>query len=211
MSAHAPDAPRAGLALGSDDATPPRRRRHRFPWKLLLTLVLGMLLGAALLATFQASGSLPPPPIGDPAAELDSDVIVSIRESYLNRVIAERPTDPAAGGSLQNLKVDLEPGRRLSFVGDVPVMNQRFQANVSCTLGVVDGRIRVTVETVRVGTLALPTGLGDMLAEPLNAELARLVADDQFRIVDVATATDRVIVRLAAADPSQSRQPTRNP
>lgn len=203
MTQRAPDPDDAG-----PDAGPPSRRRSRFGflWLRALILLLGMLLGAALLATFQATGSLPPPPVGDRAAEQDADVIVSIRESYLNRVIAERAAASAVSGPLQHLELDLEPGGRLSFVGDVLVLNQSLRANASGTVGVADGRIRIDVNAVQVGTLRLPPELGNLVADPVNAELERLAPDDRFRIVDVATASDRIMVRLAAADPSQSGQ-----
>ena len=181
---------------------PRRRSRFGFLWLRLLILLLGMLLGAALLATFQATGTIPPTPVGDGAAELESDIVVSVRESYLNRQIAERA---AAAGPVQNLQVELQPNRRLTFVGDVQVLNQRLRANANGSLGVSDGRVQVQVEEVRVGTLRLPADLGRVVAEPMNAELQRLAADDQFRIVDVATATDRIVIRLAAV-PSQSGQ-----
>ena len=207
----APQAPRPEPDLVPNDPGPPPRRRSRFGylWLRALILLLGMLLGAALLATFQATGNLPPPPVGDGTAELESDVVLSIRESYLNRAIAERAADPAAAGPIQNLQVELQPNRRLSFVGDVHVLNQQLQANASGTLGVADGRVQVVVDEVRVGNLRLPADLGRLVAEPINAELARLASDDQFRIVDVATATDRVVIRLAAA-PSQSGQRSPN-
>ena len=212
MPIHAPEAPITELPSAPDDEDPrPRRRRHfGYLWRRALILVLGILLGAALLATFQATGALPPPPVGDGTAELESDVVVSVRESYLNRVIAENSADPAAAGPIHNLQVRLQPNRRLSFVGDVYVLNQRLQANAGGTIGVADGRIQVQVDEVRVGMLRLPADLGKLVAEPINAELERLAADDQFRIVDVATATDRVIIRLAAS-PSQSghRAPNR--
>lgn len=208
MSVHAPDAQPTELQPNSDASgphSPPSRRRSRFGylWLRALILLLGMLLGAALLATFQATGAVPPPPVGDGTAELESDVVLSIRESYLNRVIAERASDPAAAGPIQNLRVELHPNRRLQFVGDVLVLNQWLQANADGALGVADGRIHVAVDEVRVGRLRLPVQLGALIAQPINAELERLTVDDQFRIVDVATATDRIIVRLAAT-PSQS-------
>lgn len=216
MPVHAPDAPLAELRLAPDDSgpppptspppPPPRRRSHfGFLWLRALILLLGMLLGAALLATFQATGTLPPPPVGDGTTELESDVVLSIRESYLNRMIAERGADPATAGPIQNLQVELQPNRRLAFVGDVTVLNQRLRANAGGMVGVVDGRVQVQVDEVRVGTLRLPADLGNLVAQPINAELERLAADDHFQIVDVATATDRIVIRLAAA-PSQSGQ-----
>ena len=206
---HGPDAPVDQVPStpdGSGRSSPPPRKSHfGFLWLRALILLLGMLLGAALLATFQATGTVPPTPIGDAAAELESDVVITVRESYLNGMIAERSADSATGGPVQNLQVELQPNRRLAFVGDVQVLNQRLRANAGGSIGVADGRVRVEVDEVRVGTLRLPPDLGRLVAEPVNAELERLAFDEEFRIVDVATATDRIVVRLAAA-PSQSGQ-----
>ena len=211
-SVRPPGAPDHEPRRDSDVLGPPPRRRSRFGylWLRALILLLGMLLGAALLATFQATGKLPPPPVGNRNADRESDVIVSIREAYLNRMIAERTADPAQAGPVRNLQVNVQADQRLQFVGEVQVLNQRFQANADGSLGVSDGRVQVQLDEVRVGTLRLPADLGRLIAEPINAELARLVPDDQFRIVDVATVTDRIDVRLAAA-PSQSGQRPANP
>ncbi len=128
-SIRTPDAPTREPRVAPDDPSPPPRRRSRFGylWLRALILLLGMLLGAALLATFQATGKVPPPPpISSRTAELESDIVVSIRESYLNRIIAERTADPAQAGPIQNLRVNVQPDRRLTFTGEVQVLNQRF-------------------------------------------------------------------------------------
>jgi hypothetical protein len=165
-----------------------------------LLLLVGLLFGAAILATFQASGALPPPPVGDAAAAQDSDVDVSVRQSYLNRVVTERAAEAGNAGPLQNVRIDLEPGRRVSLSGDLSGnlawLNQRVTANGM--LGVEDGRVSVHFEQLQVGPFVLLGGFDDMIAAPINAELARLSAGEEFRIVDVATTSDRVIVRLAA-------------
>lgn len=213
MSVHAPDPPHTDRSPDQGHAGPPlpptpRRRSHfGYLWLRALILLLGMLLGAALLATFQATGNLPPPPVGDGTAELESDVVLSIREAYLNRVIAERASDPAAASPIQNLQVELHPNRRLAFVGDVQVFNQRLKANANGIVGVADGRIQVQVDEVQVGTLRLPAELGNLVAQPINVELERLAPDDQFRIVDVATATDRIVIRLAATGSQSGQRP----
>jgi len=200
MSVDAPEAAPTRPDRPDDTATAPRQRRLRsVGWRLLI-LVTGMLLGAATLATFQASGALPPPPVGDVAVDADSDVIVSVRQSYLNRVVAERAAESGGAGPLQDMRIDLEPGRRVILGGDVTVLNQRFRATANGTIGVADGRVQVAFDQVRVGTLTLPVGLGEMVAAPINEELNRVSAGDDFRIVDVATTSDRVIVRLAAVE-----------
>lgn len=213
MSVHAPDPPHTDpksdlIHAGPPVGPTPRRRSHfGYLWLRALILLLGMLLGAALLATFQATGNLPPPPLGDGTAELESDVVLSIRESYLNRVITERASDPAAASPIQNLQVELHPNRRLAFVGDVHVFNQRLRANANGAIGVADGRIQVQVDEVWVGTLRLPAELGSLVAQPINAELEHLAPGDQFRIVDVATATDRIVIRLAATGSQSGQRP----
>src|SRR3712207_1165038 len=138
-SIRTPDAPTREPRVAPDDPSPPPRRRSRFGylWLRALILLLGMLLGAALLATFQATGKLPPPPpITSRTAEQESDVVVSIREAYLNRVIAERTADPAQAGPIRNLQVNVRPDRQLQFVGDVHVFNQRLEANAGGIIGV---------------------------------------------------------------------------
>jgi hypothetical protein len=210
MPVDAPERPRAAAepsAAPEPPGPPPPRRRHRHVIHGGLSMLVGAVLGAAALATIQATGTLPPPPIGgDPFAEQDADVVVSLRESYINRLVAEHAARTGAAGPLQNLRVDVLPGRRMEVRGDVAFLNQPLEASASGLLSAADGRVRVEFDAVRVGTLNLPATLGETVAAPINAELDRLSADEQFRIVDVATAADRVIVRLAAPDSSQSRQ-----
>ena len=180
------------------DAPPRRSRRLRHVASHLVLLLVGLLFGAAILATFQASGALPPPAVGDAVADADADVIVSVRQTYLNRVVTERAAEAGNAGPLQDMRIDLEPGRRVILGGDVAVLNQTFRATANGTIGVADGRVRVAFDQIRVGTLNLPVGLGEMVAAPINEELERLSAGEDFRIVDVATTSDRVSVRLAA-------------
>lgn len=174
-----------------------RRRGSGIPWSRLSHLVAGMVLGAAVLATCQATGSLPPTDVGQLGAALESDVEVSIREAYLNRAIAEQAALNGSPGPIQNVRVDLQPQQRVELTADVSFMNQQLVGTATGLLSVADGRMRVDVDGVQVGSLRLPVGLGELVSEPINAELDRLLADGQFRIAGVATTTDRLIVRLA--------------
>ena len=175
-------------------ATP---RKPSVPWVRLAHLVAGMVLGAAILGTCQATGSVPPTDVGNPGAAQESDLELTIREAYLNRAIAEHAATTGSTGAVRNVRVDVQPAQRLLFTADVLLLNQVLAGTASGVLSVVDGRMRVDVDGVQVGALRLPVGLGELVSEPINAELDRVLADGRFQITGVVTTTDRLIVRLA--------------
>ncbi len=175
-------------------ATP---RKPSVPWVRLAHLVAGMVLGAAILGTCQATGSVPPTDVGNPGTAQESDLELTIREAYLNRAIADHAATTGNTGAVSNVRVDVQPAQRLVFTADVSLLNQVLAGTASGVLSVVDGRMRVDVDGVQVGALRLPVGLGELVSEPINAELDRVLADGRFRITGVATTTDRLIVRLA--------------
>lgn len=200
----------AGAAGGEGDPLPdpahdPHARRRRFPrWVRrslapIVALVVGMMLGAAALATFQASGVVPQPPVGgNLSAEASSDVILNLREGYLTRLAVQRAGLAQGPIPFENVRINVLPGQRLRLLGEIPFMGQRWQASAMMTVGVVQRRIRVDVRDAQVGALLLPIDLEALVAQPLNAELARLFEDGDFDVLDVATTEDRLVVRLAA-------------
>ncbi len=190
-----PDAGRPGRVFRAWS----RIRSCRVPgWKILLAFVCGLALGAAALATFQASGAIPPPPLeGNILAEANSDIILNIRQPYLTKVAQQRAATTQGPVPFENPRVNVMPGQRLEVVGDVPFMGQRFQAAALMTVGVVDRRVKLQVREVHVGTLRLPIDLDAAIAQPINAELARLVEDGQF------DAEDRLVLRLVSTTPSR--------
>jgi len=172
-------------------------RKPSVPWARLAHLVAGMVLGAAILGTCQATGSVPPTDVGNPGTAQESDLELTIREAYLNRAIAEHAATTGNTGAVSNVRVDVQPAQRLVFTADVSLLNQVLAGTASGVLSVVDGRMRVDVDGVQVGALRLPVGLGELVSEPINAELDRVLADGRFQITGVVTTTDRLIVRLA--------------
>lgn len=191
-----PSGPEQRSAGGRVRRGVPKRARP-FLWALL-GLLVGLMLGTATLATFQASGVIAPPPIGgNLGAEAASDVVLALRQPYLSRLAAERMATVQAPIVLENVRIDVLPNERLRLLGDVPFMGQRWQAFAMMNIGVAERRIRVQVREVQVGTLVLPLDLDAVVAQPINAELARMVDESLFDVIDVATAEDRVIVRLA--------------
>ena len=186
-----------------------RCRSGRLPgWWIGLAFVAGLAIGAAVLATFQASGAIPPPPVNaNVLAEASSDIILNVREPYLTKVAQQRAEATQGPVRFENPRVNVLPGDRLRVVGDVPFMGQRFQAAALMTVGVADRRVKLQVRDVQIGNLRLPMDLDAAIAQPINAELARLVEEGQFDVIDVATAEDRLVVRLVAAPTPAARPP----
>lgn len=192
------------------------RRRSWVRWGgvLLLTLIVGGALGAAVLAGVQAFGTIPPPPIGgNLAAEASSDVILNIRQPYLTRLATQHVALLSSSGgapgttiAMENVRVDVLPAQRLRLLGETRIMGLPVQASVLATVRAERGRVQIQVpEQVEVGSFSLPAAnvlggmsLDTLLAQPINAELAHLVEGSGFEVLDVATAEDRLVVRLAA-------------
>ena len=185
----------------------PRRLLRRWPlaapllrrWPLAAALLVGVLLGAVSLAGFQASGAVPPPPLGgNIALEASSDLVLTIREPYLSRIAAQQVAAAPSLVPFENVRVNVLPGDRLRVLADIPFMGQRFQASALMTVGVADGRIKLSVREALLGTLLLPVDLDAMFAQPINQELAELVEAGQFDVLHVGTAADRLVLHLSA-------------
>jgi hypothetical protein len=172
-------------------------------WTTVAALLVGLLLGAAGLATFQASGTVPPPPVGgNLAAETDSDFVLSVREPYLTRMAAQQAAAIQGPVPFENVRVNILPGQQLRLLADIRFMGQRFELSTLMTVGVVNRRIQLQAGEAQLGTLVLPVDLQETLAQPINRELAQLFDSGQFDVLDVATATDRLIVRLVEKRPA---------
>jgi hypothetical protein len=164
-----------------------------------LTFLIGAAIGAAALATCQASGVVSPPPAGgNVAAEAESDIILTIREPYLSRLAAEQTAGLQLPVPLEDVRVDLLPGRHVRLLGNVRFMGQRVELAAPMTVAVNQRQVRLAASTLELGALAVPIDLDQLVAEPINREAARLVADGRFEVVDVTTTNDQLILRLTA-------------
>lgn len=165
---------------------------------LVVAWSLGVIIGAAGIVGFQASGTLPPPPLATGVGETDSDLILTIRESYISRTAAQQVATVPSLVPLENVRVNILPNDRLRVLADVPFMGQRFQASALMSVGVVERRVRVQVQEAQLGTLLLPLDLDALFAQPINRELAALLEASQFEAVRVVTTSDRLVVSLAS-------------
>ena len=175
----------------------PRRLLPRL--STAVALVLGALVGAAALATIQAYGLVSPPPVrGSGGTYADEDVVLTLREAYLGRIAADHVAAVPTLVPVENIRLNVLPGQRLRVFGDVAFFGQRWQLSALMTVGVVDRRVRLQTQEVQVGTLVLPIDVDGIVAEPINRELDALIEENQFDVIEVATTTDRLVVRLAA-------------
>lgn len=162
-----------------------------------LAAVVGAVLGALTLTLFQAVGAVDPPPLGlNQALEAESDLILSVREPYLTSIAARRAAQAEGPVPFENVRVDVQPGERLIVLGDVRFMGQSFRATALMTVGVVNRRVRLRAESFHIGAIQVPIDLEQLVAEPINRELAEMFNTGQFAPIDVATSSDRLVVRL---------------
>jgi hypothetical protein len=163
----------------------------------LLAGLAGTLLGMLTLTLFQGVGAVDPPPIGlNQSLEAESDLILSVRESYLTSIAASEVARLGTPIPLENVRVDVQPGQRIVVIGDGQFMGIRAPAIALMTVGIADSQVRLRAESLHFGALQLPVDLQRMVADPINQQLAQMFNASQFVPIDVATSSDRLVVRL---------------
>jgi hypothetical protein len=108
---------------------------------------MSVLSGCALvgLAVSPAlGGSLPPPPVADPAQE---DITIIVKEAYLNRALTEALPSSVSGEA----DLDVRPHDLLVINATFDLLLQELDVTVTLRVGVEAGKLHMALESVEAG------------------------------------------------------------
>jgi hypothetical protein len=150
--------------------------------------------GLSAAATWPAFDATVPPP---PGAEPDRpDVTMMIRESFMNRALVDAVPEniPITG------QMDVQPGNRLVFEGDVKILVAEVPVVISLRIGFDGDAVRVSIESMEAAGYDLTDMIG-MDASSLTESISRPLQEQieaglgpGAEILEITTDDDQLII-----------------
>jgi hypothetical protein len=143
-----------------------QRRPIAFGCAGAIVMSLASCLLLALVAIAPAFGiSVPAPPVADATRP---DITMMMRETFLNRALIEAMPEnvPVKG------KMDVQPGNRLVFDGEIAVLVAKVPVVMTLGLGFEQGRLHVTLESLEAAGYDV-TELTGLDASALTDQISR--------------------------------------
>ncbi len=164
-----------------------------------LVFLVGLVVGALLLAVTQVF-LLRPPPLA-PSAPASADLQILFRNQFLTRELQAQASQVAAPLTFQGLTVQSEPGLGLVLTGRVsaPNVGVAIPARIVVHPVVVQNHVRIDVVQVQAGTLKIPGAIFQGLAASINRQLDQSLGNSGDRIVNLTTTEEGLLVDVAIA------------
>jgi hypothetical protein len=174
----------------------PTRRRPAWPLAIVMVLLSGVCSLCAMVALAAApafSGQIRPLPVVDPTRP---DLTILVEESYINDMVREAM--PAAlGGDAQ---LDVQPDSRIVVTMDFSLVIIRLEVAIHIRIGVEDGHVRASVESIETGGMDLLDLVGTdqiTLGEQFTGAIQKVLEDELgpgARLLTLTTDESRVIL-----------------
>jgi hypothetical protein len=186
-----------------------KQAHGQFLTKKLRWLGLWMALSLTLLAcnlSLPASnnGALPTATPTQVYVEANPEAVERAQENF-NQALQESSADRLFEFRLSDEEITSLAAEGLSVRADIPFSNPQvwfsnervnatasfeggpvpMQAEVVASVQVVDGQVRVTLETARLGMLGFPAALSESLSDTLNETLNDLPGDLEIEAVEI--------------------------
>jgi hypothetical protein len=162
---------------------------------MLLCLVIGLfVLAAGAPASFVAPAGPPP----------DAVIEVTITEDMVNRAFAHGVAGGAGAWSVDEGRIDLQPGNRVQFTARIGTPVGKWMVEGQAGIAVQDERLMLRILEARLGQLPL-TGIlrpflpsiESRIEEEANRQLSERLARASLRLVGVTS--DEAHLRLHLA------------
>jgi len=158
--------------------------------------IVGLLSCCALVALVVSpamDGSLPPRPVPDPNQE---DITIIVREAYLNRVMSESLPGPMKGAAT----LDVQPGGLLVVTTSVDLVLQKLEVTVTLRMGVKDGELQLSLESVEAGGEDIldllgvdREALGEAMSEAIQSQVEAGLGEGA-QILGITMDEDHIII-----------------
>jgi hypothetical protein len=172
---------------------------------LLIGLLAGLLLCCLAGGLTALSGSEVEPL--EVAAPADVGIQADLSEAYLNRMMLENRDSYPSPYPIEDGSLDLQPGNRIGFAVQIRTPAGKLNAVGTITLIIEDGKLRLTVAEVRLGSV--PVTFLMRLAQPALEARINAMANEQLlertgrakvKILAITTDDSRMHVFLAAQE-----------
>lgn len=189
---------REGFTMSTQPLWIPRVRMARQRRGLLGCLapaiggvVVGILLALGAIVVLGPQPHAPPPPT--PASAAPAHATLTLDDAFLSRLSADGLRQANLPFTTSNVRVTIHPNDQIAIVADATAGLLTRQLDVSGSLGLAGGRLRLHVTQAAIGGLALPAPFDAALESALNAQLATL--NDLFQFGGTSYAITSVATR----------------